>query len=362
MRILVVTGSSGGHIFPAVSFLKALKDKKGDKEIDALLALPKRGLKSVLPEDAYKVKYLCGSGVSLRLDYKFLIAIFKFMKGALESLRIIIDFQPDAVVGFGSIDSIPMLMLAWFFRIKTLIHEQNVMPGRANRLLARFVDKVAVSFTETKDYLKVNSEKIILTGNPIRQELKCARRHEALDFFGFSQDKFTVLVMGGSQGSHAINTSFLGAVSGMSVSRRLQVIHLAGGKEADLLGQGYKDLNLKVKLFAFLKEMQYAYSASDLAISRAGATTIAELIFFRLPAIIIPYPFAYRHQLENAGILKKEGCAIVIEEDRLSPGLLREALGGLMDSPDRIKLMRSGYEFIAHPGADELLVKEVLSF
>lgn len=360
MKILVVTGSSGGHIFPALSFLHALRDR--GKDIDALLLLPKRAKELDLALQDCRVGYLSISTVKFKPDFKNLAAWFGFLKGSLESLCLLVEFRPDIVVGFGSISSVPAVLFAWIFRIKTLIHEQNVIPGRANRLLAKFADKIAISFVETKNYLN-NSERAVLTGNPIRRELKADKdlRQEALNFFGFNNNKLTILVMGGSQGSHRINTCFLNAVSMIKDKSGFQVIHLAGQQDCALLDNGYRDLRVAFKLFTFLKEMQYAYSIADLAITRAGATTISELVFFATPAVIIPYPFAYRHQLNNAGVLTKHEAAVLINEDELKPEVLKEVLVDLMNNPNKIKFMRSNYSRISRTNACDLLANEALS-
>ncbi|MDD2679802.1 MAG: UDP-N-acetylglucosamine--N-acetylmuramyl-(pentapeptide) pyrophosphoryl-undecaprenol N-acetylglucosamine transferase, partial [Candidatus Omnitrophica bacterium] len=225
MKVLVVTGASGGHIFPAASFISALQDKH--QEIETLLVLSSRSLKTGIALDNYKVRYISTPRLSRSIDINNLIALAKFLKGAWESLKIIVGFKPDIVIGFGGLDSIPCLFFAWFFRIKTLIHEQNVLPGRANRLLARFVDRAAISFSETKERLKINPGKIILTGNPLRRQLKIIAKAQALDFFGLPKDKLTLLVMGGSQGSQHINTEFLKAAAFLKDTAKFQVIHLA---------------------------------------------------------------------------------------------------------------------------------------
>jgi UDP-N-acetylglucosamine--N-acetylmuramyl-(pentapeptide) pyrophosphoryl-undecaprenol N-acetylglucosamine transferase len=359
MKVLVVTGATGGHIFPALSFIDTLKSKY--RNIEVFLVLSKRSLKNNISIGDCKVGYLSICPLSLRFNFENFVAIINFIKGAFESLFILLEFRPDTVVGFGSLDSVPIVLFAWVFRMKTLIHEQNVIPGRANRLLAKFAEKTAISFIETKNYLKLSQERIIFTGNPVRHELKMFDISRALDFFGFKKDRFTILVMGGSLGSHRINECFLNAVSGMPDKSRLQVIHIAGVRDYGLLEGSYKDLEVKVKLFAFLKEMQYAYCISDLVICRAGATTIAELLYFKLPAIIIPYPFAYRHQLANASLLTKEGTAIIINDDDLDSGLLRENIESLIQHPEKLEDMRSGYGGALNMPADELLVNEAMS-
>lgn len=358
MRILVVTGASGGHIFPALSLIEALAEKDGS--IETLLVLPKRSLRAEALPKRFKVKHISISNLKMDLSFKNLIAVFDFLKGSLESLFLMIEFRPDVVVGFGSLNSIPLVILAWLFRTKTLIHEQNVIPGRANKLLSKFADRIAISFAETRDYLKVSPERIVLTGNPIRKDLKRISRQEALKFFGFHEDKFTILVVGGSQGSHRINVNFQEAVS-MLAGPGFQVIHLSGAKDFDPLLEKYEDSDINFRLYPFLKEMQYAYSASDLAITRAGATTISELLFFRSPAIIIPYPYAYAHQLSNARVLERMKTAIVINDEQLEAQDLKETLEDLMSNPDKVRQMRQNFSRDISFDADLLLAKEVLA-
>lgn len=357
MKILVVTGASGGHIFPALSFLEALKDKS--KGVDALLVLPRLSLK-------YNIALPLGLNtryISIRtIKLKNIFGVFDFCKGFLESLFILLDFKPDAIVGFGSLASIPLIFWGWLFRIKMLIHEQNVIPGRANRLLAAFADKIAVSFCETKDYWRRFTAKLLLTGNPIRKELELVHKDKALNFFGLSPQKFTILVMGGSLGSHKINLKFLECVSMLPDKSKLQVIHLAGFQDYDLLQKSYQDQGIDHRCFRFLRPMQYAYSAADLVICRAGATTITELIFFRLPAIIIPYPFAYAHQLMNARVLENKGCALIIKDSALNTNILKEKIQDFISHPDEIKRMCLGYNDFPRINARVLLADTVLTF
>lgn len=355
-KILVVSGASGGHIFPALSFLETLREEETQKEV--LLVLPKRGLGNKIALSNFAVKYISISPIAFNLGG--IINLFNFLKGILESLFILLEFQPGILVAFGSLACVPMVILAWGMRIKILIHEQNVIPGRANRLLATFADRVAISFSETSNYFK-GSSKVILTGNPLRKELKICDKKKGLDFFGLSDNKFTILVMGGSQGSHKINLEFQGAIAKIQDRDKLQVIHLAGDKDYGLLKDAYKGLGIEVRLFDFLKDMQYAYSACDLVLARAGAMTISELILFRLPAIIIPYPFAYKHQLANAKVLEEAGAALIIDNEKLDSDTLAKAIIDFMDSPFKIKERKFCYDNIPNMNTDELLLQGALS-
>lgn len=359
MRILAVSGASGGHIFPAISFLQRLKKCRPDSS--SLLVLPERSREKQISAEVCAVEYISSVSLSLKLDKKNLSALLKFFKGAAESLRLLLKFKPDIVVGFGSLDSLAIMLWAWILRIPTLIHEQNVVPGRANRLLAKFCDKVAISFSQTKEFLEINPQRIIVTGNPIREDLKVIKKQEALDFFGLESGKFTVLVTGGSQGSRRINLSFLAAMQALPERDKIQAVHISGQADFAFLKQAYSELNAPVKLFAFLPQMQYAYCAADLVISRAGATTIAELAFFKAPAVLVPYPFARAHQLSNARVLEKTGAAIIIEDRCFDADNLSGKLSYFLYHAARLGEMRRGYAAVSITGADELLVQAALS-
>jgi len=359
MRVLVTTGASGGHIFPALSFIDALKDTH--KGIETLLVVPKKNFLSQSQLKGYNLRYISITSITPRIDIKTLAAVFDFLKGSLESIFILFEFRPEAVVGFGSLYSIPLILFGWLFRIKTLIHEQNVIPGRANRLLAIFSDRVAISFPGSNNYFKRYANKTVLTGNPVRKELKIIDKNQALDFFGLDKNKFTILLTGGSQGSYNLNSGFLRAVSALRDKSKIQIIHLSGQKQEGFLRESYAGLGVVFRLFGFLKEMQYAYSAADFLIARAGATTISEAIIFRLPAVIVPYPFAYEHQLKNAEVLGNSGCAVIVDDRELKADKLSGILGDFMDNPDKLQRMRNNYDSISSCDANNLLAKEAAS-
>jgi UDP-N-acetylglucosamine--N-acetylmuramyl-(pentapeptide) pyrophosphoryl-undecaprenol N-acetylglucosamine transferase len=358
MKILATAGSSGGHIFPALSFVDALKNKY--PETETLLVLPQRSKKTLRQGPGHQVRYICVSPIRLRLDYSNLLAIGNLFKGSLESVIIMAEFRPDVVVGFGGIESLPVVFFAWLFRIKTLLHEQNVVPGRANRLLAKFVDRVAVSFAQAKDYMGVDPERVVLTGNPVRA-LAVIPKEKAREYFGLRSDKFTVLVTGGSQGSRHINMGALRAISALSQSLQLQVIHLAGHGGGEFITARYRSLGIEARVFDFLDSMEQAYSAADVVISRAGATTVTELILFNLPAILIPYPYAYQHQFANAKVLADRGCALVVRDEELDGEVLGQALNSVARNSQMLGSMRAQYRAFGRNNAAQLLVDEVES-
>jgi len=357
MRVLLATGSSGGHIFPALALMERLKDSGAE----VLIVLPKNDNGIKIAASPGELRYIQAARLGLKLGSKNIKGIYFLLVGAWESLKIVIGFKPDVVVGFGSLNTLALLFWAWLFRIKTMIHEQNVIPGRANRLLAKFVDKVALSFSQTVDYLKISPEKMILTGNPLRRGLVKLERKDALDFFNFKGDKFSILIMGGSQGSHKLNTVCPAVFSGCLKKDDLQLVHISGAQDFNQVKQAYAQAGLRHKVFDFFSDMQYAYSCADLVICRSGATTIAELQKFSLPALLIPYPFAYAHQSANAGVLEACGAALVIRDEELSVEKLKDIVEGFLNGWQKIIAMRQAYGRFGIPDAAGLLANEVLN-
>jgi UDP-N-acetylglucosamine--N-acetylmuramyl-(pentapeptide) pyrophosphoryl-undecaprenol N-acetylglucosamine transferase len=358
MKILVVTGASGGHVFPALAFLQALHIKRGG--VSLFLALPKSAMKMAVAAEAERIIYLPVTPIRLGLGLKNIIALCSFAWLTVYCLYIILRFKPSIVAGFGSIACVPMLFWARLLGAKTMIHEQNVIPGRANRILAGIVDTVAISFEKTRGYLGPCRAKVVCTGNPLRSQLQRCDKAASLDFLGLRKDKTTILVMGGSQGSSSINRCILKALSRTRLKDNVQVVHLAGARDAEWLRKGYQDAAITHSLFVFLDQMQYAYSASDLVISRAGAMTISELIYFQLPAILIPYPYAYAHQLENARILKEAGTAEIVLDHDLDGDALTQTLERLIHEPQPLEAMRLKYRALAQVDAKKLLVDEAI--
>lgn len=356
MRVLVVTGSSGGHIFPALALIDSLNNLCDE----VLLVLPKKIRDNNISVESARVKYIHAASLSFNLNSKNISGVYAFLLGAWESLRIIIKFKPDVVVGFGSLNTIALIFWAWLFRTKTIIHEQNVIPGRANRLLAKLVDRVAVSFSQTNNYLNISAAKIAITGNPIRKELIRINKKEALEFFKFKEGKLNILITGGSQGSHKLNSICFEAVSACQKKDDLQIIHISGIRDFNFLKEKYGALNLDYKLFDFFSTMQYAYSAADLVICRAGAATIAELQRFVVPAVLIPYPFADAHQEANARILGNLKAALIIKDKELRAEKLTDKLNEFLVNPEKLEAMRQAYAQIQLLDGVSLLAREVL--
>lgn len=359
MRILISCGGTGGHIFPGISLYNALLNRQGIE--DMLLVFDKREVSSFIALGDYPHIYICQAQIKFNFNLQSLVVVLKLVKGIFQSLKVLLKFRPDVVVGFGGYASFFIIFFARLLGIKAVIHEQNLVPGRANRVLAGMVNQIAISFPETKDYFRGLSAKVKFTGLPLRQSLVKIDKVRAYEFFGLEPGRFTFLVMGGSQGSHKLNEIFFKAGNLFKDSRRFQVIHICGRKDLEFLENGYKDRGIRAAVFPFLKEMQYAYSAADAVISRSGAAAISEIIFFGLPSVLIPYPYAYKHQSENARYLSRNNAAMLIEEKEINPELLKERLSVLLDNPEFHRALGRHARDLFYPEAAAALAQAVLN-
>ncbi len=337
-KILIAAGGSAGHLYPALALAAALRDKDPQTEIGFISS--RRGIERQVEEEGYRLFLI--SIVSLRRNFvNILPGLYRFFKSFIESFLIIESFRPDCIVGFGSYVSLPVLLEGAFFKKPTVIHEQNVSLGLANRVLSLLADRIALSFRPMNSG-KVKDRKRIYTGYPLRKWLRRVDRREAGHFFALT-DKFTIMVLGGSQGSHKINFEFRQAVDMLIKSGEdFQFIHITGKNDYISLKEEYKCVTINKSIFEFLTQMHLAYSLADLVIARAGAGTIAELAYFALPAILIPYPYAGGHQLENGLALRSRRAAVVIEDKELCCELLYDNIIGLMHSQNlRAELKRN---------------------
>ncbi|HTL70736.1 MAG TPA: undecaprenyldiphospho-muramoylpentapeptide beta-N-acetylglucosaminyltransferase [Candidatus Eisenbacteria bacterium] len=340
MKIVLACGGTGGHIFPAFSVAEELKRRHpgagiiyvcGKKDIENAI------FKVVVHERVVSIESAPFAGAASLCRPSFLLKLFSGFRQALSLLK---RERPDVVVGFGGHYSFPAILAAKFLGIRTLIHEQNVVPGKANKLLARIVDGVALSFPETR-LLLPGRRNMKVTGNPIRSAIERGSRAEAMAYFGFSEGRRTALVLGGSQGAESINTLFLAALRFLPAAEKeaLQVLHLCGRMPAEQSERECASLGVRCRAYSFFERMDLAYAVADFAVGRAGATFLAEISVKRVPAILIPYPFSGGHQLYNARAFAKDHAAVVAEQKDLTAeklaGLLTEALRrtGLAGTP-----------------------------
>jgi UDP-N-acetylglucosamine--N-acetylmuramyl-(pentapeptide) pyrophosphoryl-undecaprenol N-acetylglucosamine transferase len=347
-RIIFATGGSGGHIFPAISVYQHLK--KINPAIDVLFIVSGR------PQDLSILKmYKCEKCETLPMKplparvslVKALDFISSFLKSLIKSFKILECYKPDLVVAFGAYVSVPVGIVAFFKKKDVILHEQNIIPSKTNLFLKRFAKLILLGFKDSRKFFP--KVKTLTIGNPLRKDLKLLAREEAASRFNtrlgtksrIGNESFNIFIMGGSQGAKILNEVVPKAVSLLDKKKRqkISIVHLAGSYSRDIQ-QFYAQAQIKAKVLDFLKEIELAFSLSDLAITRSGALTLSELAFFGIPAILIPYAYDKGFQSENAKYYTKNGAAFLLEEKSFSPQTLKNLIEKLMENSELLFSMK----------------------
>ena len=355
LRVIVSGGGTGGHIFPAVSLANAIKSQHPEAEILFVGAEGRMEMQRV-PAAGYPIKALPICGFDRKHLWKNVAVLFKILKSRRLARRIIKDFRPMAAVGVGGYASGPTLNMAEAMGIPTLIQEQNSYAGVTSKLLAKRADKICVAYEGMERFFP--KEKIILTGNPVRQGLlECKRsREEILQGFGFRPDRKTVLLMGGSLGARTLNESVMGNLSLIGESG-VQFIWQTGGYYFPQLKERLKQAGKPDNLFVtdFISRMDEAYAAADLVISRAGASSISELCLLGKPAILVPSPnVAEDHQTKNAMALVDKDAALCVTDAEAVDKLIALALATVADESRLDRLSRNIKKLAFADSADRI--------
>ena len=364
MKILIAAGGSGGHIFPAIALAKTLRES--DKRIDIRFVGSDKALdRRIFEKEGFSFSLLSANKFPYRASFKLVPFFIKFKIDLIRAFFMALSYRPDVVVGFGGYVSCPAAIAASLLRIPVIVHEQNALPGRANKLLFRFARKIAVTFNETcsPKFLGPAAARCVFTGNPLRSEVLREDRPGGIKRFGLDGAKFTILVIGGSQGAHFVNEAFLGAMAGLDINirRGLQIIHLTGIKDYEWAVKAYSLIDgLESRVYSFIDRIEEAYSAADLVITRAGSSAIFEVAYFAKPMVLVPYPNAAAHQAENARIFGERGAAVVIEEKTLSPGVFKNTILRLFKDKEGLKELGEAARRLSVPDASARLAREVL--
>ncbi len=317
-RFIIAGGGTGGHLFPGIAIARELEGRFEKTEV--LFVVGRKKMEAeILSSYGYNVSSIHVEGLKGRGWKKGLGVVVRLPTALFQSMAIIKEFSPSLVLGVGGYSAGPMCLAARLLGMPTAIHEQNSFPGLTNRLLSRFVDRTLISFEESRGHLR--GDRIILTGNPVRQELFSVH---GVGFQG--REDFTILVVGGSQGARAINEVFAETLVHLKRGgRETEIIHQTGEIDYNRVVEDYRNRDLKGEVVPFITDMAGAYRCAHMVISRAGATTISELAALGKPSILIPYPYAAnRHQEVNARSLVQAGGAVMIlQEDMSGEGLAR---------------------------------------
>jgi UDP-N-acetylglucosamine--N-acetylmuramyl-(pentapeptide) pyrophosphoryl-undecaprenol N-acetylglucosamine transferase len=309
----------------------------------------------MLSDKGFCREKITAAGLKGRSRWQQLRSLFKLPRGIVQSLWILIRFRPNLVIGVGGYSAGPVILSAWLLRIKTVLHEQNVLPGMTNRMLARFANGVFVSFESTRTYF--SQKHVRVTGNPVRREILTVARN-ALSSDG-PKEVFTVLIAGGSQGAHSINMAVLAALEHLTEKNRFFFIHQTGPVDERTVRTGYELSGVRARVLPFIKDMAAVYRDADLIICRAGATTVAEITAMGKAAIMIPFPYATDdHQTINAKDLAQQGAAEMILDKDLNGHLLAQRIEFYADHPERLHQMKSAAERLGNPDAAAVIVDE----
>jgi len=360
-RIIISGGGTGGHIFPAISIANALKQKDSSVDILFVGAEGKMEMEKV-PAAGYKIIGLPVRGFQRKLSFQNFSFFFKLLKSMVKARKIIKSFDPHIVVGVGGFASGPVLRAATRAHVPTLIQEQNSYAGVTNKILANKVNRICVAYEGMERFFP--KEKIVFTGNPVRQDLSdvSGKKHEeALIHFGLKGNKKTLLVVGGSLGARTINRSVEAGLQKI-IDNRVQLIWQTGKDYYEDSKQAVDKTNSEdIKVRAFISRMDLAYSLADVVISRAGASTVSELCMVKKPAILVPSPnVAEDHQTKNAMALIKNDAAMMITDAEAPQNLVDEAIK-LMNDEFRINVYRENSGKMAVMNSAEKIANEIFS-
>lgn len=331
MRIFIAAGGTGGHVFPSVSVAEELR-RLGSHEVFFLGT--RRGLEADTVAPRFPILYVSARGWNRRFGLHTLRMVGENILGFSTVGWYFLRYRPQAFLAMGSYLSLLGAFWAKFFRVPIYLHEQNVYPGLANRIVARWARKVFLAFEETEKYLRTRGE-VEVTGNPLRKEVMDWRgkKEEARCFLGLESNRKTILVVGGSRGSSILNRVFLETLE-ILPQANLQVIHITGREDYLKVSEEARKKPFPYLVFPFLESIGVAYAAADVAFCRSGANTVTELLFFGLPSILVPYGEATdNHQWYNACWLAQQGLAAVLSESELQASVLAQKLLEFLEQP-----------------------------
>jgi len=354
--ILFAGGGTGGHLFPAIAIAEEIRRMR------PLTAIHFAGTKDkiearVVPQLGYVFEPIWISGLRRKLTLENLLFPIKLMASIVQSYNLMNRIRPSAVVGTGGYVSGPVVYAASLMRIPTILQEQNSYPGITTRMLSQRATEVHLTFESSARFLK-RKDNIRVTGNPVRSSVGTISRADAVRSFGLDASKKAVLVFGGSLGATSLNTALLNGYERI-VETGTQILWQTGAKDFASIRE--KANHPSVKVMQFIENMDHAYAACDLAVCRAGATTLAELTLAGVPSILVPYPFAAAdHQTENAKVMTEHGASLLLADKDVNSRLVDEVMALLKDASRRNAMARST-KALGKPDAAAKIAQAILA-
>lgn len=354
-RVVIACGGTGGHLYPGLAVAERLYERGAavtlvvsEKEVDQ---------RAVRDDARFEVLTLPVVGFSMGRALSFAVRVWRSVRRCRDAFR---NQRPAAVLSMGGFTSAAPVLAARRMRIPVVLHEANAIPGRANRWLARWATRCYVHFPEAVRRLPHRDVRVV--GMPVRPGFQPADRGSCRLALGLRPDRSVLLVMGGSQGAHAINTAMVGAAPRiLELHPELQILHLTGVADESSVRGAYEQAGVTARVRAFLTEMELALGAADAVVSRSGASSLAEFAAMGVPAILIPYPHAADdHQDANAQSVEAAGGAVVLCQDEATSGRLAAHVHQLIGDPERREVLRRGLAQWHRPGADDALAEDIL--
>jgi len=341
MRVIIAGGGTGGHLFPGLAVAEELKNRDVSTEI--LFVGTELGIEArVVPREGYPIKFLRAEGLVGVSVARKIRSIATMFFSVIDSYRIVKTVNPDIVIGVGGYASGAIVFLSFLMSVPTMVLEQNSVPGLTNKVLGKFVNTVCITYQESASFFP--REKTYLTGNPIRTYILKGNSEAGHKLFSLDPELFTVFAFGGSSGAQSINMALVDALNHLHDLRdKIQFLHQTGMKDYEKIREAYRLAGFKGTIAPFIYQMGEAYAVADVVVSRAGATTLAELTALGKPAILVPYPFAAgNHQELNARRLQEIGAARMILDRELKGETLAAAIREMyMDRSSRIEMQKN---------------------
>jgi UDP-N-acetylglucosamine--N-acetylmuramyl-(pentapeptide) pyrophosphoryl-undecaprenol N-acetylglucosamine transferase len=353
-RLIVAGGGTGGHLFPGIAVAQVFRSRQADNQV--LFVNAGRPLEvGVLSHLGWAHQAITIEGIKGRGRWQQLTAACKIPGAIRRASGIVKRFQADIVLGVGGYSAGPVVTAARLRGIPTVLHEQNRLPGVTNRMLGRLVDRIYLTFDESREYF--DAAKVRVSGNPVRDEILClaSRPVEVAE-----QGPFTLLVAGGSQGAHAINQAVVEALPELKQLEAIRCVHQTGPQDEQMVREAYHQAGVEARVQAFFDDMADQYAQADMILCRAGATTVAEITVAGKAAIFVPFPHAADdHQTQNAMALADIGAAEMIRQQELTGPLLAGMVRGYMQNRVLLTEMAAKARALGRPDAAKVIVDDM---
>ncbi len=351
LKVVVAGGGTGGHLFPGIAVAGEFTVRNPLSRI-LFVGAGRSFEREALARAGYTQRVIAIEGIKGRGLWAKTRAAMKIPRALVNSAGILADSQADLVIGVGGYAAGPVALAAWIKGIPMVLCEQNTVPGITNRMLFPMARRVYVSFENTRG--NIDSSKKRTTGNPVRQQILEASIIESL-----AKNTFSILVVGGSQGAHAINLAFMDALPHLRYREKIRIVHQTGAEDRDPMAEAYRNAGIDAEVKAFFHDMASRYGQADLVVCRAGATTVAELTALGKAALFIPFPYAAdNHQEFNARALVDRGAAQMVLEKDLTGSELARRLDVLASAPESLAIMATRSKALGKPDAARSIVDD----